>query len=102
MFTTAPRPQLQALLETICPNTYFQPKPDMTLEYPAIVYRRAPGKTEFADNKPYAFTQQYELTLISRNPDEAIFHSLKMLPQTTHDVNFIADNLNHDVFTTYF
>lgn len=102
MFTTAPRQELQDLLEAICPNTYFQPLPDMVLEYPAIVYRRAPGNTQFANNKPYSFTQQYELTLIARNPDEVIFAALRQTPRTTHDVFFVADNLNHDVFTTYF
>jgi hypothetical protein len=75
----------------------------MQLEYPAIVYRRAPGKTDFANNHPYAFTQQYELTLIDRDPDaKEIFNALKLLPRTTHDVFFVSDNLNHDVFTTYF
>lgn len=84
------------------PHAYFQPKPDMLLEYPAIIYRRAPGNSQFANNHPYFFKQQYELTLISRNPDEPIFKLLTMLPNTNHDVNFVTDNLNHDVFTTYF
>lgn len=98
----APRQQLQSILEDICENVYFQPPANVQMVYPAIVYRRDPGDTKFANNTPYDYIQQYEVTLISRDPDDAIFGNLVALPMTTHARNFVADNLNHDVFSIYF
>jgi hypothetical protein len=98
----APRAQLQQLLEAICPNVYFQPPANIQMEYPAIVYRREPGDVEFANNDRYRSVKQYELTLISRNPDEPIFEELSALPLISHDRVFVADNLHHDVFSIYF
>lgn len=72
------------------------------MEYPAIRYEKARGNTQFADNGPYTHTRQYDLTLISRNPDEPIYNLLVGLPLCTHERFYVADNLNHDVFTIYF
>lgn len=99
----APRLQLQALLETICPNVYFQPPANLGIVYPAIVYRRSPGDHQYADNKLYAYKQQYEVTFISRDPDtDAIKMQILAIPYSKHDVFFVADDLNHDVFSIYF
>lgn len=70
--------------------------------YPAIVYRREPGSKTYADNFPYNFTNQYEVTLITRDPDDNIFAQLNAMPLSRHERFFVADNLNHDVFTIYF
>lgn len=98
----APRPELQAILELICPKVYFQPPANVQIEYPAIVYERDRGDSKFADNHPYTVTQRYSMTLISRNPDESIFGALAALPMCVHERFFVADNLNHDVFSIYF
>lgn len=98
----APRSQLQTLLKSICPRVYFQPPPGFAMEYPCIVYRREPGSSRYADNKIYSFDQQYEVTLISGEPDEAIFEQLKWLPQTRHSASFTAENLYHSVFAIFF
>lgn len=96
------REVLQELLETLCENVYFQPPGNVQMEYPAIVYKRSTGDSKFANNGSYHFTVRYDLTLIARNPDEVIFNSIVTLPMTTYDRFFVADNLNHDVFTIYF
>lgn len=93
---------LQEVLETICDHVYFQPPANVEMEYPAIVYNREPIDTRFADNAPYILTDHYELTLITRNPDDARVKALASLPQCRHDRFFVSDNLNHDVFTIYF
>lgn len=99
----APRAQLQQLLEDICDNVYFQPPMTVQMVYPAIVYRRAPESVKFANNSKYNQTAQYEVTLISRDPDSEVVRSnISKLPMTRHDRFFVADNLNHDVFTIYF
>jgi hypothetical protein len=98
----APREEFQQLLETICPNVYFQPPPNVQMIYPAIVYRRAPGSQTYADNAPYNFTQKYDVTLITRNPDDSIYQALRRIWLSRHERFFVADNLNHDAFSIYF
>jgi hypothetical protein len=36
------------------------------MEYPAIVYQRDNGRTKFAGDKPYAYDQRYQVTVIDR------------------------------------
>jgi hypothetical protein len=98
----APRQILQQILEVACDNVYFQTPTNVQMSYPAIVYRRARAEESYADNVPYMFIQQYDLTLITRDPDENLFHIIKNLPMCRHDRFFVSDNLNHDVFTIYF
>lgn len=98
----APRAQLQSLLETIVANVYFQQPPNVEMSFPAIVYERARADTRYANDLPYTVTKQYQLTLISRNPDESAFDAISALPQCVHERFFVADNLNHDVFNIYF
>lgn len=98
----APRLQFDDILRAICPNTYFQPPANVQMVYPAIVYRRDPADTKHANNKPYSVTKQYEVTLITRDPDDIIWGSLAALPTARHDRFFPADGLNHDVFNIYY
>lgn len=97
------RQSLHERLEAICPDrVHFQPPPDVQLTYPAIVYRRSPGQSEFANNRTYMYSQQYDVTLISRDPDsDSLRAALIAIPMSTHDVFFVADNLNHDVYSIY-
>jgi hypothetical protein len=98
----APREQLQSKLEQIVANVYFQPPPNVEMNYPAIVYERARAYTEYADDKPCWITKQYQLTLISESPDDAAFDAIAALTMCTHERFFVADNLNHDVFNLYY
>jgi hypothetical protein len=102
VYTMAPRVQLQSILESIVANVYFQPPSNVQMEYPAIVYERAPADSTFADNEPYSVTKQYQLTMITRDPDEAAFDTIAALSMCTHERFYVADNLNHDVFTIFF
>jgi hypothetical protein len=70
--------------------------------YPAIVYERDRADTKFADDIPYTVTAKYAVTLISRNPDDAVWAAIAALPTCAHERYFAADNLNHDVFNLYF
>lgn len=72
------------------------------MKYPAIVYKRDSAKSEHADNRPYAFTQRYQVTVIDGNPDSDILAKVAQLPQCVFVRHFTADMLNHDVFTLYF
>jgi hypothetical protein len=97
------RALLQAVLESICEHVYFQPPSNVQMEYPAIVYQRGRSDYGFADNGPYRFTEQYDLTCITRNPDDiSIYFDLVSLPLCRHERFYVVDNLNHNVFTIYF
>lgn len=98
------RPLLQALLEELQTGleVYFQPPEGFKMKYPCIRYKRDTGASRFANNVPYTHQRQYEVTLISRTPDSTLYDKLATLPQSIHDRFFVADNLNHDVFSIYF
>jgi hypothetical protein len=70
--------------------------------YPAIVYERQRAETTHADNEPYRIVKRYQLTIISRSPDESLFDTIAALSQCIHERFYVADNLNHDVFSIYF
>lgn len=103
------RLQLQSLFETLLGdmpedklNVYFQPPNNLAIEYPCIVYNLDSAETEFADNNPYRFTKQYEVTVIDRDPDSEIPDKVAMLPMCRLTRRFSTDNLNHNVFTLFF
>lgn len=72
------------------------------MHYDCIRYERSKIDADFADNRPYMLRDRYQLTLIYRNPDSDLPKKIALLPMCSHDRNYKADNLNHDVFTLYF
>jgi hypothetical protein len=98
------RQNLQTLLEELQGNdhVYFQPAENVQMEYPCIVYQRDNRDTKFADNAPYKGTQRYQITVIDRDPDSAVALKLTQWPLCRFDRFYVAENLNHDVFTLYF
>jgi hypothetical protein len=96
------RQQLHQLLETFVSNVYFQPPPNVQLEYPCIIYRRDFADVKFADDIPYNRRMRYLVTVIDRNPDSDIPDKVASLPLSAFNRFFTADALNHDVFYVYF
>jgi hypothetical protein len=98
------RLQLQSLLETILDsrNVYFQPPANVVMEYPCIVYKRDSMDVDFADDRPYNTTKRYQVTVIDRDPDSVIPDKIADLPMCRFSAHFVADNLNHDVYSLYF
>lgn len=97
------RQELQSLLETIAPNVYFQPPANVQMAYPCIVYQRDDLDTKHANNKVYASKQRYQVTYIDREPDtEDVIDKIAALPMCEYQRFFVAENLNHDVFSLYF
>lgn len=70
--------------------------------YPCIVYVRDSVDTSYADNRSYRHTKKYTVTVIDRNVDSPLPDAVGLLPMCQHDRFFIADGLNHDVFTLYY
>jgi len=69
--------------------------------YPCIVYERDNASTKHADDKPYAFAQRYQVTLIDHNPDSDVIDKLNALPLCAFNRHFATSGLNHDVFVIY-
>ena len=80
-------------------NVYFQPPASVNMKYPAIVYSRHSIDNTFADNSVYRQTRSYKITIIDKNPDSKIVDSVSTIPNIRYNTHFVADNLNHDVFT---
>lgn len=100
----AQRTQLQSNLEALLgsENVYFQPPPNVRMNYPAIVYHLDDMDTEFADNVPYLVTRRYLVTHIDADPDSSVVDAIAKLPMCLFNRGFSVDNLNHNVFTLYF
>jgi hypothetical protein len=96
------RLDLQALLETLTPNVYFQPPTDDQIQYPCIVYNFYNEVAEFADNIPYTRTNRYSVTVIDQDPDTPIKDKVASLPMCLNNRFFVAGNLNHYVYNLYY
>lgn len=98
------RLELQTLLEGILGsrNVYFQPPPSLKMQYPAIVYQRDDVWSVFASNLPYTHKKRYQVTVIDTNPDSSIPDKVGKLPMCGFSRQFVADNLNHDVYNLYY
>lgn len=98
------RQQLQTLLEELQgdEHVYFQPPANVQMEYPCIVYQRDDLDKKYADNNSYGLRQRYQVTVIDRNPDSPVIAKIAALPMCSFNRFFVADNLNHDVYSLYF
>lgn len=97
------REELSAMLKTLLgnDNTYFQAPPSTGMQYPCILYDRDDVSTQHADDKPYRWAQRYQLTLISKNPDEPAYDKLVELQYCAFSRSFATSGLHHDVFVIY-
>lgn len=82
---------------------FYQPPESVKLRYPAIVYSRDVIQTRNANDAPsYTVDTKYQLTYITKEPDDAIVYQiLEQVPFCRHVRHYVADNLHHDVFSIY-
>jgi len=96
------RTYIENLLNTYADRVYFQPAANIALTYPCIVYTIANHMVVYADNKAYTSVIAYDVTYISKDPEPDIpFKMIDEIPYASFKTSFIADNLNHIVFTIY-
>ena len=100
----ASRLELQTVLEDVLGsrNVYYQPPESIRMKYPAIVYVRSKIKNVVADDSVYFQKRLYDVTVVDKDPDSEIVDKISLLPGSSFDRHYTADNLNHDVFTLYF
>ena len=82
-------------------HLYFQPPESVRMKYPAIVYQRNRIHNRFADNKVYAQSDEYQVTVVDKDPDSELVRQVSMLSKCRHIRHYTAANLNHDVFNLY-
>ena len=75
----ASRLKLQEELEYVLGsrNVYFQPPESVKINYDAIVYGLSNDYVRHADNRPYLGYDRYDITVISKNPDNNIAKRIK-------------------------
>lgn len=99
-----PRLDLQELLEDTLgsTNVYFQPPNNLTLRYPCIIYLVEGEDVQHANDQIYRDHLRYQVTLITREPDDPIFHRIRRLPFCSLTRTFTSDDLNHANFTLFY
>jgi len=97
-----PRSEFQTILETLTTHVYFQPPTGLTMQYPCIVYNWDFEDAQFAGNKPYRRDKRYQVTVIDGDPDSLIPDKVGDLPKSAFIRSFVADKLNHYVFSVYY
>lgn len=98
------RLELQTILSGLegVEAAYFQPKPNVTMDFPCIVYKLDDVKTEFAGNLPYSRRKRYLVTVIDRDPDTSIPDLVGVLPLCSFERSMVVNDLNHYIFNLYF
>lgn len=97
------RQELNQKLRELCSNVYFQPPATITMRYPCIVYHLDAIDEIRADNKIYRQKDRYQLTYITKNPDDVLIRQIPFeLPMCSFERFFVADNLNHYTYRLYF
>lgn len=96
------REELNALLESICPNVYFQPPETVKMRYPCIVYGRTSINPQYADNEPYLLHVGYSMRYITKDPDDPVIFQLARLPKCRKGSQIRKDNLYQEAYTIYY
>lgn len=83
-------------------SVYFQPPENLIMRYPCIVYSLSGDEVKHADNQTYLSRLEYDVTCISKQPDNTVASRLSMLPYFSFSRRYVKDNLYHDSLTVYF
>ena len=98
------RLDLQSKLEELLGsrNVYYQPPASVEMKYPAIRYSKKNIVSKHANDAKYSNNKCYELIVIDKKPDNPVIDDILALRYCAFDRHYVADNLNHDVFTIYY
>ena len=84
-------------------HVYYNPPETTKMKYPCIVYNPDNKNIINADNKRYRSLDQYQLTVIDRNPDSEIAdHILNNFQYCSMQRWFVYDELNHWVLRLFY
>lgn len=83
-------------------NVYYQPPSTLVMKYPCIVYNLDDDEVKYANNVSYNRRKRYQVTFISRDPDDPVPDQLVELPYCSFQRRFVTAELTHDVFNLFF
>lgn len=83
-------------------NVYFQPPENIKLKFPCIVYNLDDVTNVKADNKTYLKNKRYFITIISNDPDYALYEDLiDHFEMCELDRAAVSESMNHWYLTLY-
>lgn len=82
-------------------NVYFQPPTGYMLKYPCLVYEFTGVEKRHADNIGYSLYGEYDLTYITRDPDDPVKLEIAALPMCSMGRAYEKDNLYHFSYKIY-
>ena len=97
--------ELRELLDEVLGyvNIYYQPTEEIRMKYDAIVYKQTAMAVRRANNRTYNIRDEYQVTVISRDPDSELPKKLQeRFMMCTPGRKFMSDNLYHFPFTIYY
>lgn len=84
-------------------TVYFQVPEGTQIKYPCVIYEMDSGDADYANNHAYRYTQRYQVTVITREPDcqlpELI---LRHFPMCRMDRTFVSANMYHHTLNLYY
>lgn len=83
-------------------NVYFQPPESFKMAYPCAVYMISGDSTRFANNRLYYDKVLYQVSIIDRDPDSALFHKMRRFRYSRFVRHFVASNLHNWIFNVYY
>lgn len=83
-------------------NVYFQPPENRKLIYPCIIYNKQFIRHNYADDGTYLKHDEYQIMLITKDPDCDYIEKLAWLDLCHFDRQYVRDNLYHYVFSLYY
>lgn len=97
------REDLHDLIEkTTGRKAYFQPPENLTMVYPCTVYELNGLYPRHANNRNYVQRPYYQMTYITRDPEDPNIQKLADLPQCAMGRPFSSENLHHYPYTIYY
>lgn len=106
MFIMGQRLDLHAILKSLLPveskNVYFQGPGNTAMKYPCIIYNEDAVTARHANDNLYSRTKRYQVTVIDSDPDTLISDKVAYLPLSAFRRSYVADSLNHYVYSLYF
>lgn len=84
-------------------SVYFSAPTNLSLRYPAAIYKRDGMDRKNANDRVYLKRCKYTLTIVDDAPNESyIDHILDSFEYASFDRQYVVDSLNHYVFTIFF
>lgn len=83
-------------------EVYYQKPVNTKMRYPAIVYERDEIANDHADGIVFKQEYAYSVKVIDWDPDSVIVDRVSKIPRSRYVRHYVADGLNHDIFTIYF